>query len=45
MVVPWITGITSYDMMLINDIVRKPCATVVPNAVSRLARSGSTWIN
>jgi hypothetical protein len=28
MVVPSMTGITSYDMMLISDIVRKPCATV-----------------
>jgi len=39
------TGMTSYDMMLISDMVRNPCATVVPNDVSRLARSGSTWMN
>ena len=26
--------------MLISDIVRKPCATVVPNGVSRLGALG-----
>jgi hypothetical protein len=39
------TKTTSRNSELTSDSVRNPCAIVVPNGVSRAARSASTWIH